>query len=300
MKKYLLIIMFAACTAFVNAQDVSTAKWVPQPVVVDGNANDWHLPLNFYDSETKLLFAISNDSANIYLCFEAKDEATQRKIMRAGMKISLETKGRDRRSASVAFPLAPKDRDKSNEPDNTENTGHANASDNAGNNTQAADATYHKPDPTVLRQKFLMNNIIMNLEGFVTTNGMVPVRGKSISAAMNWDEQDNLFYEIAIPIKEFLEDGYTAEDIAREITLHVEVNAMQQTERRGGSGDGSGFSDQGGMSGMQGGGMRGGGMRGGGGGMRGGGMRGGGGMGASGSERTSFKQKFVLGTSTQQ
>ena len=283
-----------ACTSL-YAQDVSTAKWMAQPITVDGIATEWHQPLNFYDSETKLLFAISNDSTNIYLCFEAKDNATEMKIMRAGMRIELDTKGRSGRSATIDFPLPPKERDEQPEGDNGQQK-------EGDTSTQAGGYGPRRFDPAMYHQRFLTNNITMDVKGFASGNGMIPIRGRDINIAMNWDDADNLFYEISIPIKDLLEDGYTADDILKEITLHAEVNAMK------GGGGGNGGSGRGGMGGggfggggMRGGGGRGGGMRGGG--MRGGGMQGGGTQGDGRSDmyqKTSFKQKFVLGTNAPQ
>ncbi|HVX51049.1 MAG TPA: hypothetical protein VHB48_12870 [Chitinophagaceae bacterium] len=287
MKKVLLLACLAG-NGLLQAQDVLTAKWVAQPVTIDGIAAEWHQPLNFYDDETKLLFAIANDSANLYLCFEAKDNMTETKIMRAGMRIELDVKGRNGRNAGIDFPLPPKERnieEDAGEPRKTEG-------DTSG--TPGRFGGYRGADPAAFRQRFLTNNITMELKGFATVNGIIPVRGRAISAAMNWDDAGNLYYEVAIPVKELLDDGYTEEDIQKEIALHVTVNGL--TGGGGSEGGGKGFG---------GGGMGRGGMRGGG--MHGGGMRGGNGQGgAMGSNRsnlfqkTSFKQKFVLGTNTQQ
>lgn len=287
MKKYFLSIMLVTGSGTMYAQDVSTAKWMAHPVTIDGEATEWHQPLNFYDSETKLLFAISNDSTHIYLCFEAKDEATQMKIMRAGMRVELDTKGRNGRSASIDFPLPPKERDENEEGGNDfrQRTG-----DTTGGQFN------HKPDMAMMHQRFLQRNITMDVKGFADGNGIIPVRGRDISVAMNWDDADDLFYEVSIPIKSLLDDGYTAGDVLKEITLHAEVNGIKGAE---GGGRNAGAFNGGGM------GRGGGGMRGGGGGMRGGGMRGGGMQGSgmdrsSLGEKTSFKQKFVLGANTPQ
>lgn len=295
MKKFLLPLACMACTSL-YAQDVSTAHWMPQPITVDGIAAEWHQPLNFYDSETKLLFAISNDSTNIYLCFETKDNATAIKIMRAGMRVELDTKGRSGRSASIDYPLPPKEREEQEQPGGGGDGGGVQKDGDTTTQGAYGPRTF---DPAVMHQRFLTNNITMDVKGFVDGNGVIPIRGRDINVAMNWDDAGNLFYELAIPIKALLEDGYTTDNILKEITLHTEVNAMKGGS--GGSGMAGGRGGFGGGGGMRGGGMRGGGMRGGG--MRGGGMQGGGMQGDGRGEmfqKTSFKQKFVLGTSTQQ
>lgn len=292
MKKFFLPLACIAFSLNLRAQDVSTAKWPAAPVIIDGNADEWHQPLNFYDAETKLLFAIANDSTNIYLCFEAKDNATAMKIMRAGMQIELDTKGRHGRSGSIDFPLAPKEKRELNEANGADTRP---MGDTGMLNGEFGD---QKPGPGVYHQRFLNNNITMETKGFADANGVLPIRGRDISVAMNWDDAGNLFYEVKIPIKQLLDDGYTDDNIAKEITLHVAINGITGA---GGGGGGGGMRG-GGMGGMRGGGMRGGGM-GRGGGMHGGGMRSGMGGSMQGNgmgEKTSFKQKFVLGTVNQQ
>src|SRR5690349_1444958 len=101
-----MILLLAGAYVNANAQsDVATAKWMQQSVKIDGKLMEWQQPLNFYDDETKLLFDIANDSNNIYLSFESKEEIDQMKLMRAGMKITLSTKGKSKHEASVIYPL---------------------------------------------------------------------------------------------------------------------------------------------------------------------------------------------------
>jgi hypothetical protein len=78
------------------------------------------------------------------------------------------------------------------------------------------------------RQRFLTDNLTMHVEGFISGNGVVPIRGSNINIAMGWDSTDNLFYEIAIPIKQLTSQGYDAEELLKEITLEVAVNALPQ------------------------------------------------------------------------
>jgi hypothetical protein len=288
--KYPLIIVAALFGMAANAQDVSTANWMAQPVTVDGIPAEWPKPLNFYDSDTRLLFAISNDSTHVYLCFESKDEQTQRKIMRAGMKVELDIRGKGKRSATISFPLPPKERE-----DVEGNTDNATATSTT-NSRQPLDEANRKEEQALMRQRFLTDNITMDVKGFAFTNGILPIKGKNITVAMNWDSTGSLFYEIAVPITELFSNGYNAQELAKEITLNVEINALPQppgrnTERMTAAapagGGGGGFG--GGGGGFGGRGMRGGGFGGGGGGFRGNNDR-------SGLYKTTtFKQKFVLG-----
>ena len=236
--KLLFIQLALMCTTAVIAQDVSTAGWAVQPVVADGNAREWHKPLNLYDPNTKLLFAMSNDSTTIYLCFESKDEQTQKKIMRAGMRVELSTKWKGRHKVAIAYPLPPKER---------ENSDTGADDDNAGSNEQE-DPSFRKAAAAMEKKRFLTDNLTMHLEGFAAGNGVVPIRGEHVNVAMGWDSTDNLFYEIAIPIKELADPGYTAEELLKELTLEVAINALPQKGGNRGSdisirGNGGGLGD---------------------------------------------------------
>ncbi len=243
--KLLFISLTVLCTTMAAAQDVSTAGWAVQPVLVDGNANEWHKPLNLYDANTKLLFAMGNDSTNIYLCFECKDEQTQKKIMHAGMRVELSTKWNGKRKVSIAYPLPPKERENN---DNSFDDG------DAGSNQQE-DPGFRKAAAAMARQRFLTDNLTMHVEGFISGNGVVPIRGSNINIAMGWDSTNNLFYEIAIPIKQLTTQGYDAAELLKEITLEVAVNALPQkggnrgsdiSIRGNGGGLGNGSNGQGG------------------------------------------------------
>jgi len=286
--KYLIISVAFFCNIAANAQDVSTANWAAAPVTVDGNANEWHQPLNLYDTDTKLLFAMSNDSTHIYLCFESKDDQTQRKIMRAGMSVELDFKGKTKRSATIAYPLPPKERDNGGDDMAADNTD----KDNSLATSREEQQQLRKQNQALARERFLTDNLTMQLSGFASVNGMVPVRGRDITAAMNWDSTGNLFYEIAIPIKQLIDEGYTAEQLTKEITLEVRVMALPQSERHFTSSRISAEAPNGGGNGANsfGGGGRG--MHGGGGGFGGGGIpdRDRAGL----YKTTYFKQKFVL------
>src|SRR5665213_700675 len=92
MKKSILGLVFITVSAFSFAQDSPSSTWAKNKVVVDGKPTEWNLPLKNYDNETGLFFDFENDSTNLYLCFQTKNEMNEEKIMRAGMKIILSSK----------------------------------------------------------------------------------------------------------------------------------------------------------------------------------------------------------------
>jgi uncharacterized membrane protein YgcG len=239
-------LMFVACNSFAQS-DVAKANWAPV-VKIDGSADEWTQPLRFYDNDSKLFYSFVNDDKNLYLCFETDDEINQAKIMRAGMKVSLSTKTKDKHKISIDFPVTektealPEDKPKF-----------------AG----------QKPDRGDFKSAFLAHHTTMEIKGFATKDGVISINDSSgINAAINWDATNKFIYEIAIPLKELYGAGYTPDDISKDISLTAEVNAVKK-----GEGGDKAYSGKGGGR-MGGGGMGHGGGRMGGGGGRGGGNRG--------------------------
>ncbi len=303
--KYLFLLVLLINIYFNSSaqSDVSTAKFMH--VTIDGDDSEWG-SLNFYDDETQLNFAIANDSNNIYLCFVPGNQSAEMKMMRAGMKITFSTKGKSKHEASILYPLPQ--------------TKQPELKDSVNNKNNYDSSSHPAFNKETFRQSYIAHHATMQVNGFATLNGEVPVKDSLIHVAINWDTSSNLIYEVAIAKKEFFGAGYTVKDDKDDITLSVELNGLSHSEtgdaKTGGyhSGDANGGD-------MSGGGGHGGGMHGGGGGMHGGGggsHGGGGGFNganekyqsqegallnnpnhASLNEKTSFKQKFVLNDGTE-
>jgi hypothetical protein len=199
--KLILILLLAAANLFSQSL-VSTARWPTEKVVIDGIANEWANPLNFFDVKTRLMFGIANDSTTLYLVFQNPDEKVQSKLFRCGMKVTLSVK-KLKRKATLSYPL-PHSGDEEAGPG-------------------------HEPNMVILQNNFRMQNIMMVAEGFALHNGMLPVSDTSaLKPAINWNENNNMIYELAIPFTELYGSNYTPADLANEITMHVEIGAMEK------------------------------------------------------------------------
>lgn len=270
----LAILFFILTGAF--AQEDVRGKWKPKPVHVDGVPTEWNNPLRLYHAETVLFFDIENDSTTLYICFQCKDEPTQMKINKAGMKIEIKTKGKIKRVAAVSFPLTGKKEI----------------------NAEEKDARAPLPDIEHLKHGFVLQNVDLSAEGFATQNGIIPLKDTSgIRAAINWDKNNVMTYELSIPLKELFGSGFSLADFTKAQVMKVEINSFnrpvsnspEDSPASGGGGVGMSGGARGGMGGM-GGGMGGGGGRGGGG-HHGGGARGGQGSGSKDSQFDSKKMK---------
>lgn len=226
MIKNILVFGLLFLSKFLVAQDdVPRAIWAASPVKIDGNAQEWKLPLRFYDDGTKLFFAFANDDKNLYICFQAPDDMFQRKIMGAGMEVSFSIKGKHK--VSVTFPL-----DQQSAPSAPQNDADAQPGIDRKNR----------------RTAFILQNTLMNIEGFVTRNGMISIDDTSgINVAIGWDDNSKLTYEMAIPFEEWLGAGYSLPTLSKDISMDVIINALKQPRHnnsenripgKGGMGDG--------------------------------------------------------------
>jgi hypothetical protein len=75
------------------------------PVVADGIADDWTLPLRFANATYTLQYNVTNDSKNIYICALSRDEQTMIRMLRAGITVYFDPKGQNGRDISLHYPL---------------------------------------------------------------------------------------------------------------------------------------------------------------------------------------------------
>lgn len=207
MKQLFFLLVLFFITSSILAQDNPSAQWTKNKIIVDGNVQDWN-SLKHYDNQSRLFFDFKNDSNNLYLCFQTKDEINQAKIMRSGMKIILSDKINGKHKSTINFPLGVK---------------HAVKSANSEDKIQ--------PDPLASHQSkhalFLESDTVMEVKGFANKNGIISSDDISaIHAAINWDSANTLTYEIAIPLKELFGNTFNVKDISKEISLNVIINAM--------------------------------------------------------------------------
>jgi hypothetical protein len=263
----ILGVTMASCSSSNFIQSVLQTK----PIVVDGDASDWQLPLAYYDKETKLSFTVSNDSSKLYFCFEAFDQDLQTKIVRGGLQIYLDTNGGTKKDISMLYPVPSTMQHP--EPDRSGSYG--SSSDNF--------------DPIgALRRNFYRSQANeLQLTGFLPpAAGFVPLKNAfGIEVHINWDTINNVLnYEAAIPFSTFYKRTLAPADSSKIFGLTFTVNGVthgagkrqkELDETAGADGNYPGAGAGGGYTGAGVGGMGGGGMgHGGGGGRHGGGSGG--------------------------
>jgi hypothetical protein len=283
MKAYLPYFAFVAIIQL-SSVNLSSAQSVPSGtlqappsnIVIDGSIKEWGDSLRYYNAEKRINYALANDKDNLYMAIRVIDRSEQTRILRAGITLSINTKGKKKEGYSITFPV---------------NT--------SGNSTplnlqkdDSGDIT--KQDHDALMQAVLTVLRGIKVEGFKDIEGDMITTSNTygIKTAIDYDDKDYLVCEAAIPLKLL-----HADDVAKtEWAFNFKINGITKPAAPEGESQGSG-GGRGGRGG--GGGGMGGGGRGGHGGGGGRGGRGGGAGAASSDNSTLFKsedfwEKFYL------
>ena len=251
-----------------SPQADSASRFAPAAPTIDGLAADWTDSLR-YDSGSKLQYQVLNDGRMVYLRLKAADPTTQAKIIRQGLTVWLDTTGRHQQQFGVHYPLGGA------------LAGHGTgAPDAAGRPDNPGDAptAARQPDHHARMSQALAGMREMELLNYKGSKEPTLTDTQSqlgVKAAASLDEQDNLIYELAVPLRLLYRKPPKLAE-GQKAVMGLMLAGPKWTPPAVGSGGMSGGGMRG-NGGMGGGGMGGGGMRGGGG-MGGGGMRGGSGI----------------------
>lgn len=143
--------------------------------VIDGNMNEWGETL-LYDNSTKCIYSIANDDSALYIAIKAADRIQQMKIVQGGMEIWIDDKAKKKKSTGVKFPVG------------------------GGGMSMPTDRN-NRQDPKEMRQQLKLKLRTMELTGFKEgLNGSHSVNSDvRIKSVIDWDNKDNMIYELAIP-----------------------------------------------------------------------------------------------------
>jgi hypothetical protein len=195
--KYLFLLPAAIISlAFTKTHYFSSASRLSEKIdstviehKLDGTINEWPVDKFSSDKETNIQYAIDNDAQNLYLAMKITSQGEQMKLMRMGMKLFIDLKGKHKENLGVEFPLKKIDNpDFSGAPPQS----HGQRTEEAG-----------KPDLKRMRMMLALNLIGMNLFGF--TNGepveqSLEIEG-SVKIAFDWDSTDIMHIEYLVPLK---------------------------------------------------------------------------------------------------
>ena len=73
--------------------------------ILDGNIMEWPQEKFTTDKETKIRYAIDNDSQMLFLALNISDKKAQQIIIQKGMSLFIDVKGKKKENRGVEFPL---------------------------------------------------------------------------------------------------------------------------------------------------------------------------------------------------
>lgn len=221
------------------------SRFVASPPTIDGQATEWTDSLH-YDANSKLQYEVLNDTRTVYLRLKAADIQTQAKLAYLGMVVWLDTTGRNQQQLGFRYPL-PVDLSTFK----AENDRPAGAMGPSASERQAAHVARLRQIVAGAQEMELLNYKGSKEPTLTDAQSQLGVK-----AAMSVDAQNNLIYELAVPLRLLyrrlpaLASGQAAVVGVTLASMKPKVPAGSKTTS---DYDVSGSGGMGGMGGMRGG-----------------------------------------------
>jgi hypothetical protein len=209
------ILLISSCSRKV----VYTNKWQSDDFT-DLNKAETGQSLRFYDPKSKLQYEVTNDNKNLYVCIKATDQQLQSEITKSGMKVGIDTLGKNKPQVLILYPF-PATRQQSNSSDQNQSRHYS-----------------HRTDTSSHRSRSSSQFGEVHLSGFdPAINGILPPDNNfGISINIMWDTMNTMYYKAIIPFKTFYKDSLTASDSIKIFSFSVIVNEYAQQPGSGGNG----------------------------------------------------------------
>lgn len=181
--QFLQVVLCIAC--FVPLTKITAAPKFSDSVkivhVLDGNLNEWQKDKFETDKETEVLFAVDHDDNNLHLALKIPNIRTQMKMMRMGMNLYIDKKGKHREGMGVQFP--------------SKNDGVSGDGGGARNNGGTP------PDPKAMRDQLATGMIFLRTFGFDDEDKTQLITAENgINIAFGWDEANVMYIEYQVPM----------------------------------------------------------------------------------------------------
>ena len=217
----------------------------PANIVVDGDLKDWGDSLRYYNQDKQLNYSLANDQDNLYMAIRINDHSEQVRVLRAGLTLGIDTRGKKKESFTMTFPVG----------DQSAQGMAENAMDLQGGSNDVK-----QQDREELSKAKLTKLREIKVTGFkdIESETMTTSNTYGFKVAIDYDKDGNLVYEAAIPLKFF-----HADDLSKnEWAFNFKINGITRPGQDKNSADHEGMP-RGGAGGFAGGGGRGGRMGGG-------------------------------------
>lgn len=240
-----LLLFSTLLYAFQVANAQNKPEWIDS-VSIDGKANEWKSALHYFDKTSSARYGYANDAQNLYLTFMVVEPAGQMRIMRSGLNITLKTKLKPKVTASLKLIGQKPDRESIEQMSQSR----LNLDNPGKQRSERFD---------ILKNLYLMAKPMIETSGFAKSKEtLTSGEGGTVAFQIAWTPQNQMLFEIKIPLSELFGENYSLTTIAaKEISLSVE---QAEEESHGGNFRMGMSGGGGGMNGGQGGYGRGGGQ----------------------------------------
>jgi uncharacterized membrane protein YgcG len=213
---------------------------------LDGKINEWPPQKFEADAATQLKYAVDNDKQNLYLVLNISNSREQMRIMREGMELYIDMKGKKKESHGIEFPVKR---------DQAANDIMMNFKNDANGNINEQSSEQKKAMMKAMRAEMALNLTSIKVFGFSEDKSEEQglIMPGSANVAFGWDSSDAMNIEYRIPLS-FLENSSSADQ--KEISVGWKLNGFQMSShnssseysgggRHGGGGYGSGGGHRG-------------------------------------------------------
>ncbi|MCC8425448.1 hypothetical protein [Mucilaginibacter sp. UR6-11] len=210
----------------------STSVWAVPNVKIDGNLTEWKDDFQAYNKAVKLYYTLANDEKYLYLVVKSTDPTNNAKIAAGGITLNINTadKKNDKDAFSLTYPVV-----------NRAGGGRGRGGFGGGRNGGAIlSDSAAKAATEEAHKQFISAAKEIKVLGFKEiTDTLISIYNEySIKSLVGYDEQGNLTYEMAVPLKEL---GLSAND-PKEFTYQLLLSGISAPTTSGFGGGGGGRS----------------------------------------------------------
>lgn len=224
---YLLIgLMLFLTTATGGKETQLMSIWRQAEIKVDGAESEWSGSL-YYLEEQKMGLGLKNDTGYLYIIIKATDQNTQLQIMRTGLTIWLDAKGKKEKTLGIHYPIGMQDY-----------------------GMPLAKDRQPSQDSSKLQKQFteMLDKIELLGPGKNDKKRINRVNNSGIEASIN-DTLGVMVCELKIPLKQSNEFAYAiVADTGATISLGLETGELKREKMKGNPPMGGGMPPGGGGS----------------------------------------------------
>jgi hypothetical protein len=185
--------------------------------LLDGLVNEWPIEKFEEDKSTSIKYSVDNDAQNLYVAMIIPQFPTQMKMMRQGMELFIDLKGKKKEARGIEFPVRSETTGFSGGPGFT-NT-------NQSTSQQTKENSERVIDKAAIRSRYALNLFALKLFGF-NDDAEPAKQGLTMEGSANigfsWDSSDVMYVEYTIPFA-ILDKGSLNQKI---ISIGWKLNGM--------------------------------------------------------------------------